>query len=182
LTASRPRAIINYGFNRSHPVAALTLNALGRGIGLALAILRIYAGLFWLDKGIRQKLFDPTWTGPNGDCASVVASMTHAPAFFQSFLHAVVVPNVTLFSYAVEWGEALVGVSLFLGLLSRVGALGGMFLSLMYFLGNGAGSVHDGAFGFDATTFAMTSLHAIVPTGRVLGLDGLLRSLRGRSR
>jgi uncharacterized membrane protein YphA (DoxX/SURF4 family) len=174
--------MINYGFNRNHGVAASALNALGRGTGLALAVLRIYAGVFWLDKGVRQKLFDPTWTGPNGDCASVVASMTHAPAFFQSFLHAVVIPNVTVFSYAVEWGETLVGVSLFLGLLSRAGALGGMFLSLMYFLGNGAGSVHDGAFGFDATTFAMTSLHAIVSTGRVLGLDGLLRPSRRRPR
>jgi uncharacterized membrane protein YphA (DoxX/SURF4 family) len=156
----------------------LAWNPLGRGTGLALAVLRIYAGIFWLDKGVRQKLFDSTWVGPQGDCASVIASMTHAPGFFQSFLHAVVIPNVTLFSYAVEWGETLVGISLFVGLLSRVGALGGMFLSLMYFLGNGAGSVHDGAFGFDATTFAMTSLHAVVPTGNVLGLDGLLRRRR----
>src|SRR5580704_13503804 len=145
---------------------------------IALALLRIYAGLFWFEHGVRQKLMDPTWVGPNGDCARVIASMTHAPAFFQTFLHAVVLPNATAFSYAVEWGETLVGVSLVLGLLSRLGALGGAFLSLMYFLGNGAGTVHDGAFGLDAAAFMMTSVHAIVPTGRVLGLDGLRRPRR----
>ena len=150
-----------------------------RATRIGLAALRIYSGLFWLDKGVRQKLFDLTWVGPNGDCARVISGMTHAPVFFQAFLHNVVLPNITFFSMAVEWGETLVGVSLFLGLLSRFGALGGMFLSLNYFLGDGAGSVNDGLFGFDTVTFMMTSLHAIVPTGRFFGIDALLhRTLR----
>lgn len=152
-----------------------------RATQVALALLRIYAGMFWLDKGVRQKLLDPTWVGPQGDCATVIAGMTHAPPFFQAFLHGVVLPNITFFSVAVEYGETLVGIALFLGLLSRFGALGGMFLSLNYFLGNGAGSVHDGNFGFDTATFMMTSLHAIVPTGLFFGLDGLLRSRKART-
>lgn len=40
---------------------------LSRPMIIGLALLRLYAGLFWLDKGIRQKLLDPTWVGPSGD-------------------------------------------------------------------------------------------------------------------
>lgn len=149
-----------------------------RRAAIALAALRIYAGLFWLEKGVRQKLFDPTWNGPNGDCATVIAGMTHAPAFFAAFLHGVVLPQIAFFSVAIEWGETLVGVSLLLGLISRIGAVGGMFLTLMYFLGNGAGSVHDGWFGMDTAAFMMTAVHAILPTGTIFGLDGILARRR----
>jgi thiosulfate dehydrogenase [quinone] large subunit len=152
--------------------------SLDRATSIALAALRIYAGLFWLEKGVRQKLFDPTWNGPNGDCASVIAGMTHAPPFFAAFLHAVVLPNIAFFSVAVEWGETLVGVSLFLGLISRIGAVGGMFLPLMYFLGNGAGSQDDAWFGMDTAAFMMTAIHAVLPTGTIFGLDGVFARRR----
>jgi thiosulfate dehydrogenase [quinone] large subunit len=154
--------------------------ALDRRLWVALVALRIYAGLFWLDKGVRQKLFDPSWSGVHGDCATVVAQMTHAPSFYRAFLDGIVVPNISTFSLMVAWGEALVGASLLLGLFSRAGAIGGLFLTLNYWLGNGAGSVHDGDFGFDAATFMMTLPHAVAPTGMVFGIDGLVRRLRER--
>jgi len=149
------------------------MHAFPKPMAIGLAALRIYAGLFWMEKGIRQKLFDPTWVGSKGDCAFVVHDMlSKAPGFYQWFLHAAVLPNVTAFSVMVEWGETLVGISLLLGLFSRIGAIGGLFLVSNYFLGNGAGALNDGWFGFDTVTFAMTALHAIVPTGLVFGLDG----------
>lgn len=100
--------------------------------------------------------------------------LAKAPGWYGAFLHAVVVPNMTAFSLMVAWGETLVGVSLFLGLLSRYGAAGGLFLVLNYFLGNGAGALHDAWFGFDVATFMMTAVHAILPTGRMFGLDALI--------
>lgn len=153
--------------------------SLPRSMAIGLVALRFYAGLFWLEKGIRQKLLDPTWVGPKGDCAFVVNDMlTKAPGWYQAFLHAVVIPNITPFSIMVEWGETLVGVSLLLGLFGRYGAVGGAFLVLNYFLGNGAGSLNDGWFGFDAVTFIMTALHAIVPTSLLFGLDAQIRRYR----
>ena len=155
------------------------MQLISRWSTFGLVALRLYAGLFWAEKGIRQKLFDPHWVGPNGDCALVVTNMlTTAPEWYREFLHSVVLPNITAFSTMIEWGEALVGLSLLLGFFSRFGALGGMFLVTNYFLGNGAGSLHDAWFGFDAATFMMTALHAILPTGSVFGLDGLLRRIR----
>jgi uncharacterized membrane protein YphA (DoxX/SURF4 family) len=134
-----------------------------------------------MEKGIRQKLFDPTWLGPHGDCAFVVHDMlSTAPAWYQGFLHTVVVPNITAFGAMVEWGETLVGLSLLLGLFSRFGAVGGLFLALNYWLGNGAGSLRDGWFGFDAVTFMMTFVHAALATGLFFGLDALLRDRRLR--
>ena len=113
-------------------------------------------------------------------CICVNDMLTKAPAAYQAFLHAVVLPNMTLFSLMVEWGETLVGVSLLLGLFSRFGAIGGLFLVTNYFMGNGAGSLHDGWFGIDAATFTMTALHVIVPTGLFFGLDTVIRSRTAR--
>jgi uncharacterized membrane protein YphA (DoxX/SURF4 family) len=79
----------------------------------------------------------------------------------------------------VEWGETLIGVSLLLGLFSRIGAIGGLLLVSNYFMGNGAGSLRDGWFGFDTTTFMMTALHVILPTGLFFGLDALIRQRTG---
>ena len=139
----------------------------------AAVALRLYAGLFWLDKGVRQKLFDPTWVGPKGDCAFVVHDMlAKAPGWYSAFLSAVAMPHITTFSVMVEWGETLVGISILLGLFSRIGAIGGLFLVTNYFLGNGAGAIHDGWFGIDTATFMMTSWHAVLPTGTWFGLDG----------
>jgi len=152
---------------------------ISRSSAIVLAALRIYAGLFWAEKGIRQKLFDPTWLGPRGDCAFVVHQMlSNAPGWYQMFLHAVVVLNITVFGSMVEWGETLVGVSLLLGLLSRFGAIGGLFLSFNYWLGNGAGAFRDGWFGFDTATFMMTCVHAVIATGLFFGIDALIS--RGR--
>src|SRR5215469_4077375 len=91
---------------------------------VGIALVRIYAGLYWLDKGVRQKMLDPTWIGPNGDCAFVVHDMlAKAPGFYRAFLQDVVVPNISTFGHLVEWGETLVGISLLLGLFSRWGAI-----------------------------------------------------------
>jgi len=155
------------------------MSSLPRVAIVGLVLLRLYAGAFWLEKGIRQKLLDPTWVGPRGDCALVVHDMlSKAPGWYHVFLQGVVWPNVSAFSVMIEWGETLVGLSLLLGLLSRAGAIGGLFLSLNYWLGNGAGALDDSWFGFDTTTFMMTSVHAIIPTGLVLGLDALLQRRR----
>lgn len=147
---------------------------------IGLAALRIYTGLYWAEKGLRQKLLDPTWVGPAGDCSYVVHEMLKtAPGWYAAFLQSAVIPNMTSSSVMVEWGEFLVGISLLIGLFGRFGALGGLFLVTNYFLGNGAGALHDGWFGIDTATFAMTAVHAILPTGLVFGVDGALRGRFG---
>jgi uncharacterized membrane protein YphA (DoxX/SURF4 family) len=159
---------------------AMTISfQLSRLTVIGIALVRIYTGLYWLDKGVRQKMFDPTWSGSHGDCAFVVNDMlSKAPAFYHAFLQSVVLPNIDTFAHLVEWGEALVGASLLLGLVSRWGSIGGLFLVTNYFLGNGAGALHDGWFGIDVVTFVMTLWNFILPTGLFFGLDGAIQKWR----
>lgn len=60
-----------------------------------------------------------------------------APGFYRVFLVHVAMPKIALFAQLVGCGELLVGLSLALGLLTRAGAIGGMFLMLNYLLAQG---------------------------------------------
>jgi uncharacterized membrane protein YphA (DoxX/SURF4 family) len=79
---------------------------------------------------------------------------------------------VTLFAHLVAWGETLTGIALLLGLLTPVGAIGGMFLSLNYALSKGVDL--DAISGLDAAAFVLSFLCLVLPVGMVFGLDGLL--------
>ena len=95
-----------------------------------LAVLRIFTGIFWLTHGV-PKLLNPKFFGSDGMLAGMLHEATaNSSGPYNSFLTHVVLPNANLFSHLVAWGETLVGVSLLLGLFSRVGGFFGVFLPL----------------------------------------------------
>lgn len=96
--------------------------------------------------------------------------LPYAPAFYRPVMN-LALEHVDLFARLVFVGEALVGLSLFLGAATRLGAAIGIFLSLNYLLskGNTPWSVNND-FAFIIGMLAVALTHA----GRTAGFDGWL--------
>lgn len=93
------------------------------------------------------------------------------PHFYESFLRSVVIPHHHLFAVLVVTGEIAVGSALLLGLFTRPAAAIGLFMTLNFFFGQGEGLTANSS----AAYVVMLLTLALVPTGRALGLDALLR-------
>jgi thiosulfate dehydrogenase [quinone] large subunit len=91
--------------------------------------------------------------------------------FYEGFLRSVVQPHAKLFSFLIVIGEISVGAALVLGLFTRPFAIAGLFMTLNFLLGQGEGLTAN-----SSTAFVMILLtFALVPSGRVFGLDHFLR-------
>ncbi len=152
-----------------------------------LALIRIYTGFSWLLHGV-PKLLNPNFAGPNGMMAGILRESTATSSGpYHDFIVNVVLPNSTLFGHLVAWGETLTGVSLLLGLLTRLGGFFGVFLPLNYWLMKSS-YAHLGEYAsLEVLTIALSFINLVLPTGLVLGLDGRLnrwwrtRKLRGKT-
>jgi uncharacterized membrane protein YphA (DoxX/SURF4 family) len=139
-----------------------------------LGVLRIYTGFFWLLHGV-PKLLNPQFGGPSGMMAQMLRQTSaNGSGPYVTFIQHVVLPNAGLFSHLVAWGETLTGVSLLLGLFTRVGGFFGIFLPLNYFLSKGSYAHLSDYAGLDAAAMALSFVSFVLPTGLVYGLDGLL--------
>jgi thiosulfate dehydrogenase (quinone) large subunit len=134
----------------------------------ALTLLRIYLGMVFLLSA---------WPKVKGDFTPSLlvflerAGQTAHP-FYQDFMNRVLVPNTPILGGLVAWGELLVGMTLLLGLLTRLSAMVALLLSLNSMLAQGAWlwtpSSPDAAFACIA--LALT----IGAAGRTLGVDTFL--------
>lgn len=143
-----------------------------------LAGLRIFTGLAWFSHGF-GKLTNPQFAAPGGFFEKILqqmASGTSGP--YHDFLVNVVLTHPALFSTLVAWGETLTGVSLVLGLFSRFGGAVGVFLALNYWAAKGAFTDWTSIGGLDLVHAALSLVNAILPTGLVFGLDGIIASRR----
>jgi uncharacterized membrane protein YphA (DoxX/SURF4 family) len=143
--------------------------------------LRVYLGLVWFTYG-KSKL-EPNWAGGRHEFLSAVtdaASSTTGP--FKAFLTSVVVPHQNIFAELVAYGELLVGIALILGLLTKVGAFGGVFLSLTYFLETGKFERHFGLMSFELMLFAVSLFILVTPADRFASIDSALRRTRPKRR
>lgn len=139
-----------------------------------LAVLRIYTGIFWLLHGV-PKLLNPNFASPDGGMAGMVTDMgSKTSGAYHDFIMHTVLPNAPVFAHLVAWGETLVGVSLLLGLLTRVGGFFGVLLPLNYWLAKGSYGEASGFAGLDFAAMALSFVSLVLPTGLVLGLDGVL--------
>jgi uncharacterized membrane protein YphA (DoxX/SURF4 family) len=139
-----------------------------------LAALRIYTGIFWLLHGV-PKLLNPKFFGSGGMMVGMIQdTAATTTGLYHDFLVNVVVPHAALFSHLVAWGETLTGVSLLLGLFTRLGGLVGIFLPLNYFMMKGAYTSISGLGGMDAAAMALSAINLALPTGLIWGLDGVL--------
>ena len=106
-------------------------------------IVRVYLGYQWLLAGW-EKLANPAWAGPHAGAALqgfVQGALTKTGGahpdvqwWYASFLRAVVLPHLTIWSNCVSWGELLVGIALILGFLVGIATFFGMFMNLNYML------------------------------------------------
>lgn len=106
-------------------------------------IFRLYAGYEWISAGY-GKLTSPAWTGATAGTAltgfirnALTLSSGEHPSvqgWYAGFLQNVVLPNATVWSYLVAWGETLVGVALILGIFTGIAAFIGSFMNVNYLM------------------------------------------------
>ena len=140
-----------------------------------LALLRIYAGLFWLSRAIPKFTNANAFLPPNG---SMSAALTHALAVthgpYHAFLANTVQPNLPIFAQLARLGELLVGALLLLGLLTRLGGLLGVVIAVLALLAQGY-SLVTGWSSLEAAAIALSAICVALPTGRILGIDALTK-------
>jgi uncharacterized membrane protein YphA (DoxX/SURF4 family) len=139
-----------------------------------MALLRIGFGLYFLSQAVNKLLADWLTSPQQLLNASVEPALQRGTAvpLYSPFLETVVAPNALWFARLVTIGEWLVGISLVLGLLGRVGALGSAFLVLNYMLMQGFGNA-----GSSPRLFLLASVVFLLTSASLVwGLDGWLRS------
>ncbi len=137
-----------------------------------LAILRVGVGIVWLLHGTSKFLHADQFMPPDGLMSKMVAGgLTTTTGSYHDILANVVNPNIGLFAEAVRVGEVLVGLLLVLGFLTRLGGLGGMFLTLNYMLVAGDFGGQAAWSGLEGATFMLSAINFVLPTGRTFGLD-----------
>ncbi len=104
-------------------------------------IVRLYVGWEWLYAGY-EKIINPVWVGEKagvaiggfitGALAKTSGAHPDVSTWYAWFLSHVVAPNAAAWSYAVSFGELLVGLGLILGVLTCVAAFFGFFMNLNY--------------------------------------------------
>jgi thiosulfate dehydrogenase (quinone) large subunit len=104
-------------------------------------LLRIYIGWEWLEAGY-AKVINPVWTGDKAGVAlkgflmgameKTSGAHPDVSGWYAGFLKDVVLPQASLFSHMVAYGEVLVGIALILGLFTGIAAFFGGFMNMNY--------------------------------------------------
>jgi thiosulfate dehydrogenase (quinone) large subunit len=112
-------------------------------------ILRLWLGYQWLVHGW-EKLSDPAWIGSEAGAAvggfaqgalqQTSGEFPQVTGWYAGFLENVVLPNATLFSYMVTFGELAIGLALILGLFTGIAAFFGAFMNASFIFAGTAGA------------------------------------------
>lgn len=104
-------------------------------------IIRIYVGWEWVVAGW-AKVNNPVWAGPTaggalhgfllGTLAKTAGAHPDVSSWYAAFIKISVLPNTTVFSNLVAYGELLVGIALILGLFTGIAAFFGAFMNMNY--------------------------------------------------
>ena len=129
----------------------------------------------WLAHGIPKFLHSARFMPPAGFMPLAVAQAVKSNGgFYHDFLLDTVTPHLPIIAELVRLGEVLVGLSLVFGFFTRLGALGGIFLTLNYYLLNNPVLTFGSLGTLDVATLALSAINFVLPTGRMLGVDVLL--------
>ncbi len=137
-----------------------------------IGLLRIYAGYYFLQQGLRKFQRDfphGDWIGRQiGD----VPNLDLYP-WYKTFLMNYAMPHHELLGYLVMTGEILVGGCLLLGLFTRFAALVALFMVINYYLG--PGMAHGGNAVAQQQIFIVSLIIFLLSNaGRALGADGII--------
>src|SRR3989344_5455608 len=115
-------------------------------------VVRVYVGWQWLHAGW-GKVTNPAWVGSdagsavtgflNGALAKTSGAHPDVSGWYAGFIQSVALPNASLISYLVTYGEILVGVALILGIFTGIAAFFGTFMNLNFLF---AGTVSTNPF------------------------------------
>lgn len=103
-------------------------------------IVRLYVGWIWLKSGV-HKVFDDAWTGENAGAAvsgylqgaiEKASTTNDVQAWYAAFLEIFCLPNATLFSFVVAWGEVFVGIGLIVGMFTGIAAFFGAVMNVAF--------------------------------------------------
>jgi thiosulfate dehydrogenase [quinone] large subunit len=106
-------------------------------------LVRIFVGYQFLAAGL-AKLVDDTWAGGNagagltpflqGALSKATGAQPEVQGWYATLIRNVFLPNATVFSYLVTFGELLVGLALIFGVLSKFSAFWGSVMNLAFLL------------------------------------------------
>ncbi len=115
-----------------------------RVTGILWLVLRLWLGYAWLKAGLPKAFGDKAevWVGDKAGVAvsgflkgALMRAEGGSPqvqAWYADFVREIALPNASLFSYLVAYGEVLVGVALILGLVTHFAASMGIVMNLAY--------------------------------------------------
>ena len=139
-----------------------------------LAIVRILTGVIWLIHALPKFLDGAAFLPPNGFFPNYLQQgITTTIGPYHDFMVSIVAPNAMIFAQLVRFGELLVGISLVLGLFTRLGGCFGIVLPLNYMAVRGAIGTLSGWGSPDASLALLSAISLVLPTGRIAGFDGL---------
>jgi len=106
-------------------------------------VVRLYVGYEWLMAGY-SKFTNPAWVGDNigaamtgfvnGALSKTTGAHPDVSGWYAWFLENAVLPYVDIWSYAITYGEILVGLGLIVGLFTFVAAFFGFFMNVNFLL------------------------------------------------
>lgn len=104
-------------------------------------VLRVYVGWIWLEAGW-HKITSPVWTGDKAGIAitgfiqgaleKTGGAHPDVAGWYAAWLKEVILPNASIFSHMVAYGETLIGVGLILGVFTGIAAFFGTFLNMSF--------------------------------------------------
>lgn len=107
------------------------------------AIVRIYLGWLWLRAGW-GKILNPNWVGADagtavsgylrGALGRATGENPTVSGWYAWMIERIFLPNATLMSYLVAWGEVLVGIALIVGFLTGISAFLGGLMNVSFLL------------------------------------------------
>jgi thiosulfate dehydrogenase (quinone) large subunit len=154
--------------------------------GLALAIIRVVVGGWFLKAAFLKLTLEPLWWVPYptvtqrfiGFLPKRLAEFAseNPVLWYRQFLNETAIPHATLFAFLEAFGEVGVGLGLTLGLFTSFSALVGLFMSINFFLATQWMSFSQQ--GFHIVLAACMLGFLIGRAGRSWGLDALILKRR----
>ena len=145
-------------------------------VAVALLLIRLFLAFEWLNSGtgkIQSILANPS--GYFGGLSKVFATVWtkgNPYPFMTDFLTNSAAPNASVYVTAIAITEVLVALSLLLGLLSRLGAFGGIVMNAIFILA--AGHTSPSTMGINVIMIGAQLGMIAAPGGRILGVDAVL--------